>query len=213
MKNTNYAEINERAFDFLAERYAKKEEKPQSKLVENFSEYLINNFANPSVLEIGCGSGFMLRYFSERGFKTTAIDISSKIIRVARINSPSTYFIYSDFLSYNFKYERFSGVYANNVLHLFSSDKIRDVFDKLYYLLENNGLLYFSIPIFNEFGEEIIKRGEKDDFILEYRTRYTREEIGQILRNSRFRTVEKTVTEFEDSKRNHLSRLNVLLTK
>lgn len=215
MTNVNYAELNEDAFDFLAERYAQRENKSNSfnLLVEEFSRHLIDNFQNPHILEIGCGSGFMLRYFSERGLKITAIDISSKIISVAKMKSSNTHYIHSDFLSYNFCNRKFSGVFASNILHLFPASEIKKVFDKIYSLSEERGVLYFSIPLFDKFGEEIVRRGEEGNSVLEFRVKHTKESIASVLRNSRFKTIEKTVTEFEDSKRNHLSRLNVLLTK
>jgi len=163
MIQLDYSKINERTFDFLAERYRKVGDKliNSGPLTRIFSQYISGNFIAPSVLEIGVGSGNMLKYFSELCFRTIAIDISSKMIEVAKIKSLSTDFIHSDFLSYNFLGKRFSGIFADSVLHLFPRDKIEKVFDKVYSLLENRGCLYVSIPLFKRSEEELINRGKK----------------------------------------------------
>jgi len=215
MKDIEYEEINERAFDFLAVRYAEKENElyHHNSLIERFSQYLQTNFNNPSILEIGPGSGFMLNHFSEKRFKTTAIDISSKIIEISRRKFSHINYVHSDFLRYNFSNEKFSGIFANSVLHLFQREKIEMAFDKIYTILEDSGCFYFSIPLFDEFKEEVIKRGAKEDSVLEYRTRYTKEELTNILSDSRFNLIEESETRFIDSQGKTLSKSNGLLTK
>jgi len=212
---SDYAKINEAAFDFLAERYERisNEQAELSNLAEKCTQYLLDNFSNPSVLEIGVGSGDRIRYFSEIGFRTMAVDISSKMIEIAKIESPNTHFIHSDFLNYNFGNEKFSGVFSDSVLHLFPINKIKMFINKTYSILKNNGYFYFSIPLFDEFKEEIIRRGKKEDGILEFRTKYTLDDLTYILRKTEFDLLEKVVVGFTDSKDNNLSRLNALLIK
>ena len=212
MMQLDYTTINERAFDFLADRYARRKNELNNldPLVEMFFQYILANFSNPSVLEMGVGSGDMLKYFSEC-FKTTAIDISSKMIEVAKRKAPSTAYLHSDFLKYDFSDKKFSGVFSGSVLHLFPREQIDKVLDKIYSILEEQGAFYLSVPLFNEFKEEIIKRG--DNFVLEYRIRYTEEKFNKVLTSSRLNLMEKSVTKFMDSQRNTLSKLNMLLVK
>ena len=214
MTQIDYSRINEEAFDFLADSYRRKSGKminPEF-LVEKFSQYLSDTFSNPNVLEIGVGSGDILRYFSERGFRTTAIDISSRMIEVAGRKSPNTTYIHSDFLEHNFDNRRFSGIFANSVLHLFPKRRTREAFDKIYSILKEGGFFYLSIPLFNESREEVIKRGD-DDYVQEFRTRYIEKDFTGLFNNSAFGLLEKSITEFVDSKGNSLSRLNALLIK
>ncbi len=215
MKQLGYTTINERAFDFLAGRYRERmvESVNQNRLVNGFSQCILDNFSNPKVLKIGVGSGDMLRYFSKLSIKTTAIDISSKMIEVAKRKSQMIDFIYSDFISYNFCEERFPGVFADSVLHLFPRDKIEEVFDKVYSILENKGSFYISIPLFDKSKEEIIERGEEDNRVPEFRERYTERDFNLLLINTKFGLLEKSITDFEDSKGNSLSKLNALLVK
>ncbi|PJE81697.1 hypothetical protein COU58_01085 [Candidatus Pacearchaeota archaeon CG10_big_fil_rev_8_21_14_0_10_32_42] len=211
MKKPEYSQINEGAFDFLAERYGKKNSSNLN--YKKFSRLIQDNFDNHSILEIGVGSGDAVKYFSGKKFKTTGIDISSKIIEVAREKSPNTQFIHSDFLKYNFDNQTFSGVFANSVLQLFSRQKIPEVFEKIYSILEKEEIFYLSIPLFEKSKEEIIQRGEKTNEILEFRVRYSKKEFNQIIFNSTFNLLEQSLTKFRDSQGNILNRLNAFLVK
>lgn len=212
----DYSKTNERAFDFLVERYAERRNRRiinYDTLSEKFSQYLVKNYSRPSVLEIGIGSGLRLRSFSELEFKITAIDISSKMIDEAK-KVCNARFIHSNFLDYNFGREKFTGIFADSVLHLFQKDRIEYVFEKVHSILEYRGYFYFSIPLFNKTEEEIVERGEDDKGkVFEFRVHYTENDFDFILSNLRFKLLERTLTDFKDSKGNNLSRLNVLLVK
>lgn len=49
-----------------------------------FDRLLANDNQGKSLLEIGCGTGHWSRYFSEKGFEVTGIDISEEMINIAR---------------------------------------------------------------------------------------------------------------------------------
>jgi ubiquinone/menaquinone biosynthesis C-methylase UbiE len=57
------------------------------------SKYLMRNFQGRKLLEVGCGTGHWSQFFSESGFEVTGIDISERMINVARSKSiPNTSF-------------------------------------------------------------------------------------------------------------------------
>ena len=214
MKAPDFRTINEHAFDVLSKRYVNKRGRlnSSSHLVQRFSQ-LVGNFPNPVLLEIGVGSGFMLRYFSGKGVRTVGIDISYKMIEAAMRNSPYTEYIHDDFLSHEFTAGSFSGVFADAVLYLFPKDKIDQVFDKVYKILQRRGYFCLSVPVFDKPSQEVVKRGAGRSQILEYRVKYTLEEFIKILYNSRFKVVRQSLTEFEDTQGSASIRLNNLLTK
>ena len=43
--------------------------------------------ANKTILDVGCGTGIYLRFFSEKGMKPVGIDVSLPMLRVARQKS------------------------------------------------------------------------------------------------------------------------------
>jgi len=51
-------------------------------------EKYLPDVSGAEVLDIGCGTGRISRYFSERGAKVLGIDFSAKSIEIARLQSP-----------------------------------------------------------------------------------------------------------------------------
>jgi ubiquinone/menaquinone biosynthesis C-methylase UbiE len=48
------------------------------------SRYLRRNVQGRKLLEVGCGTGHWSKYFSEKGFEVTGIDISEPMIKIAQ---------------------------------------------------------------------------------------------------------------------------------
>ena len=134
MTQIDYSEINERAFDILSKSYKKRRNANKQHFEDTtklFIDYLLINFSAYSVLEIGHGSGIALSIFEKKGIKTTAIDISDEMIRLASKLSPKTEYIHNDFLEYDFQNKIFQGVFVKQVFHLFPSDRAEEFLKKL----------------------------------------------------------------------------------
>lgn len=67
-------------------------------------------------LEIGCGYGHDANYLQYIGYETTAIDISSTAIDIAKQTYPDINFICKDFLSYRTD-QKFDLIYDRGFLH------------------------------------------------------------------------------------------------
>lgn len=58
-----------------------------------FDRLLVGDNQGKSLLEIGCGTGHWSKYFSEKGFEVTGIDISEGMINIAKKkNIPNSHF-------------------------------------------------------------------------------------------------------------------------
>ena len=142
-------------------------------LVEKTIKY-INNIFNKrvNILDIGTGSGCIsIALNKEINANVTAVDISSKALKVARnnakINNSKVRFIKSDIYDeINEKYD----VIISNPPYIDTKDKVMDIVDKyepheaLY--ASNNGLYFY---------EEIIKNARKylnDKFIIAFEIGY-----------------------------------------
>jgi SAM-dependent methyltransferase len=72
-----------------------------------------------SILDAGCGSGRDSRYFSERGFAVTGVDLSDALLAIARKNAPRAVFLKRDLRHPDFADGSFAGIWAcASVLHL-----------------------------------------------------------------------------------------------
>src|SRR3989338_2374515 len=64
------------------------------------------------VLDVGCGSGVKSKYFIDHGFKVTGIDISDKLLEIARREAPEGEFKVLSMTELDSMPETFDGVFA-----------------------------------------------------------------------------------------------------
>ena len=63
-----------------------------------------------AILDVGCGSGYIASILESKGYHVTGIDISSKILDLAKANSPHSIFFKMDMKRLNFPNESFDCV-------------------------------------------------------------------------------------------------------
>jgi ubiquinone/menaquinone biosynthesis C-methylase UbiE len=63
-----------------------------------------------AILDVGCGSGYIASILQNKGFRVTGIDISTKMLELARANSPSSTFLRMDMKRLDFPNESFDGI-------------------------------------------------------------------------------------------------------
>ena len=145
----SYVRANREVYNAVANEYHKRlahySKSLASKQVnEPFIEVLKKNFKTPKVLELGPGSGLDLQYLEAAGCQTFAIDVAPKIINFAKKISPKTKFFLGDFSEYNFKNQKYSGIFAKAFIHLFPTEDALMVFKKMWQLLVPGGFIYIS---------------------------------------------------------------------
>lgn len=112
-----------------------------SKLVIDFADRINTK---GTVLDIGCGSGYLSKYLSERGFQVTGIDISEKMIEIANSqNIPDTNFLISDFFDF-LSPVKFDGVIAWDSFFHFPKEQQEIIYYKVESLLRTGGYLLFT---------------------------------------------------------------------
>jgi ubiquinone/menaquinone biosynthesis C-methylase UbiE len=90
------------------------------------SRKLISSFVQLSglqsgarVADLGCGSGIFTSLLSERGYDVVGLDISPKLLQLARAKYPKIEFLEGDVEALPFQAESFDGVLLGGVLHHF----------------------------------------------------------------------------------------------
>jgi len=99
------------------------------------------------LLDLGCGQGYLTRYFLKLGIEAVGVDISRKLIKNAKKNVPSGSFISADGIKLPFREESFNTTILNDVLEhvpynlanpmLNEVERTLKVGDKLYISVEN----------------------------------------------------------------------------
>jgi len=96
-----------------------------------------------SVLEIGCGTGHALAEFTNKNKEVFAIDLSEKMLKVARKKTQTTpvHLCQADGLSIPFSNKQFDNVFISFTLELFDTPEIPKVLHEIHRVLKEDGKL------------------------------------------------------------------------
>ena len=137
-------------FDKLAENYdnwySSAVGRMYDRLEKKALERLVGNYNNgKQLLEIGCGTGHWSRFFSEKGFEVTGIDISEGMIKTAsEKNIPNCHFQAADGQSLSFFYDNSFDV-AAVMTALEFSESPEEIISEMARCVKPKGKLLFGV--------------------------------------------------------------------
>ena len=141
-----------------------------NKIAEKYTKIFFNDFSDikeldyflsllpkrAKILDIGCGPGNFTKYFISKGFDSEGIDLSSEMIKIAKIKVPEGRFKIMDLRRLDYPSNQFDGlIAADSFMHIPKRDAKKALlgFKKV---LKPNGLLFF-----------IVKEGKGERFLIE----------------------------------------------
>lgn len=99
MKDKNKKAIE--IYDAIAEDYSKTYDIPTSDESLVFQNAILSYLKpNYHIVDIGCGTGFSAEYFSNKGMIVDGIDLSSKMIEIAKKKHPDINFSVADMIEF-----------------------------------------------------------------------------------------------------------------
>lgn len=114
------------------------------------------------VLDIGCGAGVKSKYLIMKGLKVVGIDLSEKMIEIARKEVPDAEFLVAD-ISESLKFDKkFDSIFAQAVLIHTPKKDIKKVLANIVNSLNPRGYLYIAVKELREGQneEQIIKESD-----------------------------------------------------
>jgi len=155
------------------EKFLVPKDKVTKKLVQEFYDWacfnkvkadpsmeLLNKYIKPEtkVLNLGCGSGAESVYFAERGCFVVGVDISPKVIKLAKEQTKLS-FIVGDMVTINFK-QKFNIVLIHDSLeHVFPCEQKTTLLNAINHL-EKDGVIFVKSPT-----PEYIKKVSNDKIL------------------------------------------------
>jgi 2-polyprenyl-3-methyl-5-hydroxy-6-metoxy-1,4-benzoquinol methylase len=135
------------------------------------------------VLDVGCGSGVKSKYLINHGFKVTGIDISEKLLEIARREASKGEFKVFSMTDLDSMLEMFDGIFAQaSLLHIPKKDA-GEVVKKMAGRLISGGLLYIAVKEVRE-GKPEEGIAKENDYGYEYErffSYFTMPELEQYL--------------------------------
>ncbi|KKW09596.1 MAG: hypothetical protein UY49_C0043G0002 [Microgenomates group bacterium GW2011_GWC1_49_7] len=97
------------------------------------------------ILDAGCGPGRDCEYFFQHGLKVIGVDLSEKLLAIAKKRVSKVKFLKQDIRKLEFPASSFDGIWTcASLLHL-RRDEILDVLCSFYSLLKKNGVLFVLV--------------------------------------------------------------------
>ena len=133
-------------YDFFAKFYdsVMGNKEAEAPIIESWIKKHNSNTA--TILELACGTGVFLRYFFDRGYKVTGIDLSEKMLDVARQKLPEVNFLQEDMTVFSLplKFDVIVCLF-DSINHIIGYEKWEQVFFRVHAHLNEGGLFIFDI--------------------------------------------------------------------
>src|SRR3989344_8102600 len=130
-------------YDAMADKYAKKlnDYAPLPER-EKFISFLPNH---ARILDVGCGPGRDCEYFIKQGFEVVGVDLSDKLLDIAKQRVPQASFYKQDLRSLDFSPSFFHGIWACASLHHLKRTEAPQVLQIFFQLLKPDGTLFILV--------------------------------------------------------------------
>ena len=155
-------------------------------LLNKFEKYRKNN----SMLDVGCGEGWILEMAKTRGWQVYGTEFSPKAIDIC---SKKGIKMYSGLLrAENIEEKEFDIIVSTETIEHINNP--RGEINNFYQLLRQGGLLYITTPNFNSYLRRLFK--DKYDIIEypEHLSYYTKKTLNKLLKDSGFRKLKLLTT-------------------
>ena len=139
-------------YDGLAEYWG------HDKTLHDWGENDLLKFANSvgkgaKVLDLGCASGYQSKILKDQELDVIGLDLSPKMIAVAKKRVPGAKFMVGDMTNLKFEASTFVGVYARASLLHIPKKLILKVLKSVHEILKDNGILYLAVKEGKSEGE------------------------------------------------------------
>jgi SAM-dependent methyltransferase len=97
------------------------------------------------ILDVGCGPGRDSTFFVSRGFSVVGIDLSEKLLSIAKERAPNATFQKQDLRKLSFPKETFNGIWANASLLHIKRFEVSGVLKRSYEVLKPGCILFILV--------------------------------------------------------------------
>ncbi|MFA6446052.1 MAG: class I SAM-dependent methyltransferase [Candidatus Paceibacterota bacterium] len=153
--------------------------------VEGTNKFVSLLKPNLSILDVGCGAGLKSKYLSEKGLGVTGIDISNKLIEIAKREVPDVLFYVMDMNDIENLHMKFDGVFAQASLLHIPKNNIFEVITKLISVINDAGFLYIGVKGIDASGkeEDVLKENDYGYDYERFFSYYRMEELEKYLKD------------------------------
>ena len=165
-------------------------------LYQSFLRYLADD---ASILDLGCGPGRDSKIFVKKGYRVIGIDLSEKMIDLARKRVSNAEFKIMDIMDLKFEDNFFDGIWANAFVHI-SRKEMGKVLVGCKRVLKKNGIFYLSVK--QGEGERLLS-DERYNGVKKFFSYFSKIEIESYLKKANFEIIKSFVKKPENNYSTH----------
>lgn len=207
-----YIQVNRKAYNDFAAQHSNRHKKigkydlTDDDWVKLLSEEVLKKSSNNIVLEIGPGTGRMLKIFEERlNCRTCAVELSKEMIKYAKEKSPNTMFIEDNVLNVRFSDNSFDAIFMGALIHNFPKDDARKLLELSHRWIKEDGRILIYTTIHDNSEEGYYEKEDYKGNIVRFRKKYTEEELKKLIEECNFKIVYKMYTAEPDRNKKWLT--------
>lgn len=187
MNEKEYIKVNREAYNKFAPQHKSRHDNISKYDLtdEDWVELLSNKLLtsnSKNVLEIGPGTGRILRIFEEElNVRTTAVELASEMVEIAKEKSPNTLFIVDDILNVNFMSKQFDAIFMGALIHNFPLDDSELLLKKCYSWLRDDGKVLIYTTIHEKSEEGYFEKEDYSGKIVRFRKKFTEKKLYDLV--------------------------------
>ncbi|MFW9823519.1 MAG: class I SAM-dependent methyltransferase [Candidatus Thorarchaeota archaeon] len=141
-------DIVREGYDKIAEKY-EEWSRPSSELDNEaeLDEFISHIKPDGHVLDAGCGSGIVTRYLVDNGFQVTGIDLSDRMLDLAKSRVPEATIQVGDMTALEFEDGSFDGIVSTYAVFHVPRSEHSKLFLDFHRLLRKGGMFLFSVGV------------------------------------------------------------------
>jgi SAM-dependent methyltransferase len=126
----------------------------------HYYDDILQQFQCMNVLELGCGTGVLAKYFIDSMYSYLGVDLYEEMLQIARETAPQGHFVQGDMRTFRV-HRTFDAIIINGKTfsHLLSNSDLLSCLDSISRVLKPKGLLIFDVfdanYIFSNFQEKV----------------------------------------------------------
>ena len=183
---TNIEKLYDRVAREYAERFSDEhEKKPKGQeMLKRFAQAI---GSRRPAWDIGCGPGQTTRYLTNLGIEISGLDLSGKLLKLARMLHPDIHFRKGNILELEFTNDSIAGAIAFYTMVHFSEAQVRRACREVFRVLQPGGVLLLAYHIGEKtiYVEEFLGKKVAIDFMF-----FTTDFISHSLQKSGFNRIE-----------------------
>jgi len=193
-----YSAINRLAYDILAQDYLARSQTPgcSQESPEYLANLLLDHVAveQPRILELGPGSGDVLRVLAKSSLHALAVEISPEMARIASLAAPTATIVVADLLFVDFPAGSFDAIYAGAFIHLFPKSVATNIVGKISNWLTPEGAAFINTSIGSSGSEAIELKTDYLYRVARFRSRWTESEFRSMIEANALTVIDRATT-------------------